>query len=258
MNITDLYRRNIAKEKLQDMILWFVYNTTRYNQLLFTGGTCLRKVYGLNRLSEDVDFDIPKHVVVDTRRFADDAKRYLLSLDQFKSIETKLSGNGQTVFIRFPEHLFIRCDFTSTPYAVYQTERNIITADNKQFFVLSYDLPTLWTNKIIAFLTRSFFKGKFQTIPFKGRDVYDLYWFLQLSARTGYALKPNTEQLLARTGAQSLADIAGNVQEKIRLIDPKFVSEDLSPLVESKELLDRFLLDFRTSILRQIVYVLSP
>ncbi len=38
-------------------ILNFIYNDSQYKNLIFTGGTCLRKIYGLSRLSEDLDFD---------------------------------------------------------------------------------------------------------------------------------------------------------------------------------------------------------
>ena len=96
MNVTNLYTRNAVKETLQDIILSFVYNTPEYNQLIFTGGTCLRKVYGLNRLSEDLDFDIPKDTAFDIRTFAKSVKKYLLSLGTYSSIETKISGNNPT------------------------------------------------------------------------------------------------------------------------------------------------------------------
>ena len=51
-----LFIRNVLKEELQNFILNFIY-TSKYKDLIFTGGTCLRKNYGLNRLSEDLDFD---------------------------------------------------------------------------------------------------------------------------------------------------------------------------------------------------------
>ena len=52
-----LFVRSALKEVLQDYVLNFVYNNKTYKDLIFTGGTCLRKVYGLPRLSEDLDFD---------------------------------------------------------------------------------------------------------------------------------------------------------------------------------------------------------
>lgn len=250
MNTKNLYERNANKEKLQDVILSFVYNTRSYNDLIFTGGTCLRKVYGLNRLSEDLDFDIPKDVSFDITEFAKDIKKYL-------SAQIKISGNAQTVFIKFPDNIFVRCDFTVAATATYQTQQSFITADNRQFLVLSYDLPTLWANKITAFLTRSFFKGKFQNIPFKGRDIYDMYWLLQLSAKTGYTLRPNVNQLASLLGTQSLDDIANQISEKLERVDPRFVIDDVSPLIDSPDMIARFAESFRDDITQQIRYILQ-
>ena len=51
------YLLNLLKEELQAHILNFIYTTKDYQELIFTGGTCLRKVYGLDRLSVDIDQD---------------------------------------------------------------------------------------------------------------------------------------------------------------------------------------------------------
>lgn len=52
-----LYQRNLIKDKLQNYILYFVYNSKDFQDLVFTGGTCLRKIYNLPRLSENLNFD---------------------------------------------------------------------------------------------------------------------------------------------------------------------------------------------------------
>lgn len=249
MNTNNLYQRNVVKEHLQDEILSFIYNNSAYNGLIFTGGTCLRKVYGLNRLSEDLDFDFSSDISFDIKVFAKDVGKYL-------SADTKISGNNGTVFIKFPDNIFVRCDFSPIVLGEYQIQKSLITADNRQFFVNAYDLPTLYANKIVAFLSRNFFKGKFQKIPFKGRDIYDIYWLLQLSAKTGYTLKPNTKRLTALLGKDSLPEIKKLAKDKISLVDLRFVYNDLYPLVESKELLGQFLQDFEKTIINQLDYIL--
>ena len=257
MSTVNLYQRNVIKERLQDMILNFVYNTSEYTSLIFTGGTCLRKVYGLNRLSEDLDFDYVTLETFDTQLFAKDIRKYLQSAKSYPSVDTKISGNNNTVFVKFPDNIFVRCDFSPVSIAAYQTQKSLVTADNRQFFVQSYDLPTLYANKIAAFLSRSFFKGAFQKIPFKGRDIYDIYWLLQLSAKTGYTLKPDVKRLIALLGTDTLEEVRKMVKDKIGLVDPQFVYNDVYPLVESKDLLDQFLEDFGKVISGQIDYILS-
>lgn len=250
MNSVGTYQRNLIKERWQDEILSFVCNNGMYNNLIFTGGTCLRKAYGLNRLSEDLDFDIPVEMPFDIKKFTNDLGKYL-------SADTKISGNNATVFVKFPDNIFVRCDFSKITTEEYQIQKNLITADNRQFFVNAYDLPTLYANKIVAFLNRNFFKGKFQEIPFKGRDIYDLYWLLQLSAKSGYTLKPNAGRLSALLEKKSLPEIRELVKNKIGLVDPQFVYDDLYSLIESKEFLNQFLQDFRKTIINQLDYVLS-
>jgi predicted nucleotidyltransferase component of viral defense system len=244
------YQRNLIKERWQDEILAFVYNSAKYNQLIFTGGTCLRKAYGLNRLSEDLDFDFTSALDFSIQTFAVDISKNL-------NVLTKVANNQHTVFVQLPDDIFVRCDFSAVASDVYQLDRRLIMADNRQFFVLAYDLPTLFTNKIVAFLRRNFFKGKFQKVPFKGRDIYDLYWLLQLSAKTGYQLQPNLARLTALLGVASLEEIRRLVQEKIMLVDAQFVRDDLQPLVESAEFLDQFLASFATSIEQQVTLVLG-
>ncbi len=244
------YQRNLIKERWQDEILAFVYNSTKYNQLIFTGGTCLRKAYGLNRLSEDLDFDFTSGMDFSIQTFATDLGKSL-------KVTTKVANNQHTVFVQLPDDIFVRCDFSAITSDVYQLDRRLIMADNRQFFVLAYDLPTLFANKIVAFLRRNFFKGKFQKIPFKGRDIYDLYWLLQLSAKTGYQLRPNSARLTALLSVSSLAEIKREVQEKIMLVDAQFVRDDLQPLVESAEFLDQFLASFASSIGEQVNLVLG-
>ena len=90
-----------------------------------------------------------------------------------------------------------------------------------------------------------------------GRDIYDLYWLLQLSAKTGYTLKPDTKRLIALLGIDSLPEVKKLVKDKIGLVDPQFVYNDVYPLVESKDLLNQFLEDFGKLILGQIDYILS-
>jgi predicted nucleotidyltransferase component of viral defense system len=250
MSDDNTYQRNLIKERWQDEILNFVYNDGIYNRLVFTGGTCLRKVYGLNRLSEDLDFDIPASTSFDIQTFAKDLSKYL-------SAGTKISGNNATVFVKFPDNIFVRCDFSKITTKEYHVQKSLITADNRQFFVNTYDLPTLYANKIVAFLNRNFFKGKFQKIPFKGRDVFDIYWLLQLSAKTGYSLKPNIKQLMSLLEKKTLSEIRDLVKTKVGLVDPQFVYNDLFPLVESKVFLSQFLQDFNKVIASQLDYVLS-
>src|SRR3989344_3744483 len=93
-----LWVRTLLKEPIQDYILQFVYNSAKYKHFIFTGGTALRKLYGLPRLSEDVDFDLRKSVEIET--FAHDLHAYIIKTLLYKDIVIKISGREQTLFLK--------------------------------------------------------------------------------------------------------------------------------------------------------------
>lgn len=262
-----LYIRNLVKEEIQNYILNFVYNDSVFQNLIFTGGTCLRKLYGLDRLSEDLDFDYGFNFDIDN--FALQVKNYFYSELTYQKVSVKVSGNKQTVFIklplfkqlgiyqdRTPEDVFVRCDFSKVSSKEYGINQGIIAAGTFKVIVTAYDLETLFSNKITAFLRRSFYKGKFQKMPFKGRDVYDLFWFLQISAKIGYNLKPNKKRLMSLITDSSIEKIKQDVKKKIALVDPNYVYKDVLPLVESGKFLNQFLEVFSKSIVSQIDMVM--
>lgn len=252
--LNQFYARNLVKEGIQNDILNFVYQDSEYQNLIFTGGTCLRKLYGLDRLSEDLDFDYASKFDID--KFAAKIKSYFVSKLQYKKVEFRISGNRQTLFIKLlSENIFVRCDFSQTTSKVYGLNKGMITAGKFRFLVNAYDLETMFANKIVAFLRRNFYKGKFQTLPLKGRDVYDLFWFLQLSAKSGYSLRPNQKRLLALTG-DDIASLRQEIRDKIQKVKAETVYEDMLPLVESDKFLREFLKVFNTNIVKQIDMVM--
>lgn len=255
-NTNKLFILSVLKEILQDYTLNFVYNDRDYKELIFTGGTCLRKVYGLARLSEDLDFDfldLPAGKF-SIKNFAKRVTGYFTRELQYKDITAKISGNKQTVFLKFPildklglvkntsdsSILFVRCDFSAETIGVYTTQVNSISAAEFTLFALSYDLPTLFANKIMAFLERDFFKGDEQATPFKGRDLFDLVWFLEKSKKSGWDLKPNWDRLTKGLKIENPNEIARLIVEKVESIDKRDVYTDLLPFIESAQTLENF------------------
>src|SRR3990167_2231944 len=132
-----LFVRNILKEELQNFVLNFIY-TSKYKDLIFTGGTSLRKNYGLNRLSEDLDFDY--NGKLDIGAFTTELLEYFKESLGYKSISAKISTNRQSIYLKFPilkelvlldnqgtpEDLFLRCDFSKITTKIYGTETNLI------------------------------------------------------------------------------------------------------------------------------------
>lgn len=250
------YQRNLIKEKLQDSILNFVYNSKKFNRLIFTGGTCLRKLYNLPRLSEDLDFDFTSNFKIDD--FKIEIEKYLVSKEKFNNIELKVANNKKTIFIKFlqknGEKIFVRCDFSKAKKNM-ETEINPYNSDRYNFFILNYDLPTLFGNKIEAFLERQFFKGSEQTMSFKGRDVFDIAWFIQLSAKSGFDLKPewkNLEKDLKMTKKVIIQKVIGKVSK----IKNEELLLDLVPFIESEKSISKFIGSFVSVIKNQLKFIL--
>lgn len=255
-----LFLRTLLKEVLQNYILNFVYNEVLYKKLVFTGGTCLRKIYGLPRLSEDLDFDFTEQF--DIQLFTDRVREYFTEKLQYKDIKTKISSRENTVFLKFPileelgvakgasdsSVLFVRCDFSKETVGIFETEINPISTADFTFYVLSYNLPTLFANKIIAFLSRKFFKGGEQLSPFKGRDVFDLSWFMEQSAKRGFTLQPYWQRIFKVLNLKNKNEVIDAIQTKIETIDKKSVYTDLLPFIESVNTLQNFTDNFAAII----------
>lgn len=78
------------------------------------------------------------------------------------------------------------------------TNCGIENAETKKVYpnyILSYDLSFLLTKKLEAFLQRDLYKGSSQTVSFKGRDSFDIVWFIQRSAKSDLPLKPDWSKL---------------------------------------------------------------
>lgn len=262
------YLRNLIKEELQNYILQFVYTSPQYNTLLFTGGTCLRKVYGINRLSEDLDFDYENSIDIQT--FAQEIVTYFKTKIQYPNIQYSIAGNGNTIYLKLPilkelqnysqgtpEDIFVRCDLSKESKGSYLTDKNMITAGQFQFFVISYDLSTMFANKFIAFLERSLFKGSQQKLPFKGRDIYDLFWLIQLSAKSSFSLKMNRQRVQSLSIEKDIDKLKDQFSQKLKLVDQKFVYDDLFPLIGSGELLNNFIQSYQDYLLKYIDMVLQ-
>lgn len=258
--VKPLYLRNLLKEELQNYVLQFIYNNAVYRDLIFTGGTCLRKIYGLPRLSEDLDFDFTGDF--DIKTFSKDVKAYFKSDLQY-AVETKISGKENTVFIKLPimkslgfkneEVLFVRCDFSKEVLGGYAVETNAISTKDFTFFVRNYDLPTLFANKIFAFLSRDYFKGGQQTVPFKARDIFDLVWFLERVKNSGGKFEPNWKRLEKAFPDVSQKELVARIIEKVEKINEREIKLDLEPFVESSQSVDDFSNAFKGIIKRGMI-----
>ncbi len=173
--------RRVLTEYLQSEILAVVFNSKFGSHLSFLGGTCLRFVHRIERFSEDMDFDLIKSGL-DFEELADFIRKKLRDLGFLVDTNVKKRANVITINVRFSEvmkemglsdmsnqKLKIKFEVDPAPRKNIQYESKQVFAYGKSFNLISNTLETLFAQKILAIVFRPYQKG---------RDFYDLVWFL--------------------------------------------------------------------------------
>lgn len=177
-----LARGCLAREYLQARILESFQDQGLFLKWAFLGGTALRFLYGIPRFSEDLDFSLilPGH---DTRlRSALAQTGRMLEREGYRT-EMKISDRKTvaSAFVRFPglpyelglsphasQTLSIKVEVDSNPPPGARVETTLIRR-HVLLHLCHYDKSSLFAGKLHAILSRSW--------P-KGRDLYDLAWYL--------------------------------------------------------------------------------
>jgi len=243
---TDLKNRGLSesvirlglKEYLQDIILFAIYNDQDLKNLIFYGGTCLRKLYQLNRFSEDLDFESSKPIDL---KLAAAKVIHHFKEDKFSGISASVqkSKSISRVIFKFPvlntlglspleeERLHIKVEINNQPTGKYSTELVPYVKDYYSMLIKHYDLPTLMAGKMVACLTRVFEKGK-TGVEIKGRDYYDLVWYLQKQ------VTPNIKKLKDADKKYTLEKAWELLDQKAELISSRDLLVDLEPLFDNQ------------------------
>jgi hypothetical protein len=134
--------------------------------------------------------------------------------------------------------LFLRLDIQGVDSNIYEEEVSLISKADFNFIIRRYRLTDLFSSKIAAILTRSFKKGKDDRITFKGRDYFDLIWFLEKG------VSPNFERLEDITGFDKNT-VSQKLDENVSLVNIKYLREDLLPLFASQKFVADFCENFK-------------
>jgi predicted nucleotidyltransferase component of viral defense system len=248
--LTNEVIKNYLKEYLQLFILEFLYNQKKYQDLIFTGGSCLRFCYGLNRLSEDLDLDSLKKI--DKKILAKELKEYFKKNLQYQSLEISIKGKGEKIYLKFPvlkylklsktgetDKLYLKIEIVKVLKAPFKLVKTLILQDGFSFFVKNYDLASLMAGKINAILFRIFFKGRGDKITFKGRDWYDLIWYFKKG------VQPNLTYLKKLTKISDSKEIFKKLDKMAMELNLNYLKSDIENLFESKKFVDDFVKNFR-------------
>ena len=247
-----LFVRNLLKQTIQYYILSFVGQSVWADKFIFKGGTCLKICFDLPRLSEDLDFDILDYENFELNPFIAALKKYFTETLQFSNLEIKQANNKRTIYLKFPvlkaigvvidesetNTIFVRLDLAPVVGKKFKTEISIKSKDNFYFLIKRYSLPDLLTGKILAILTRQAFEGKTKKERFKGRDFFDLIWFLEKS------VSPNWDYL-QEILKMSKKEIIKKIDNKVKEANPVFLESDLKPFLSDQKFVKDFISNFQ-------------
>jgi predicted nucleotidyltransferase component of viral defense system len=179
---TPAQARNFAREYLQARILASLQRAAAMIPLAFHGGTALRFLYTHTRYSEDLDFALERsREKYDFRAYLQ-AIRSDLTLEGYQ-IELKINDRRtvHNAFIRFPgllyelglsphsdEAMAVKIEIDTNPPAGAILASTVIRR-HVLLHLQHHDHASLMAGKLHAVLQRPYVKG---------RDVYDLLWYL--------------------------------------------------------------------------------
>ena len=244
-------KRVLLKEFLQAYTLDFIYNHSVYRKLNFYGGTCLHLIYGLNRLSEDIDLDNSNGI--DLSALEGDLLTYFRTNIGYVDVMAKTQqgewGIRRTT-LKFPilyslglvpypnEALHLKVE-VSQHKQISIIRKTPILVYGRSFVAAHFSLETMMAGKMLACLERNFQKGS-NGAEIKGRDFYDLLWFMQQK------IQP-LEEKLAKDGMQpyTVQTAMQKLGEKIAEIKMADLSEDLLPLFEQRSFIEAWLEGFK-------------
>ncbi|MBC8331106.1 MAG: nucleotidyl transferase AbiEii/AbiGii toxin family protein [Anaerolineae bacterium] len=240
-------KRIILKEVLQAHVLNFLYNHTSYRNLNFYGGTCLHVIYELNRLSEDLDFDNQTGLEL-SYLHVDLLAHFQQTLGYTDVFAKQQEGAGGVlrITLKFPllyelglsphasEALHLKVEISHHDQ-VCVVRRTPVLVYGRSLVATHFSLETMMAGKMLACLERSFESGK-SGATVKGRDFYDLLWFMQKRIHP-------LEEKLARDGqeAYTLHSAMLALQKKIGRIQKRDLAVDLLPMFESRNFIEAWL-----------------
>lgn len=239
-------KRNILREYLQSYVLSLLQRIGTFQSWAFVGGTALRFLHDLPRFSEDLDFSLERPC---EKTFADvlaHVKKELTAAGYSVDVSYHDQKTVQSAMIKFQGLLYdagisplkdqkmsIKFKIDTRPPAGAQSVTQIVNKYMPLSF-LSYDLPSLFAGKTHALLSRAYTKG---------RDFYDLGWYLSRFKE----LTPNIVFLrngLEQTGWDKELPTQENwkdfIADAVEKTDWSVVRRDVSPFLERSSDMDVF------------------
>ena len=226
-----VYYKYLLKEYIQLQVLDYLSNTPYARKLALIGGTNLRLVSGIDRFSEDLDFDCKDLAGNEFIQMSDDILQYLkkngLNVITRDRESEKLNAWRRSYY--FPGFLFdlglsghkeekflikVEAEDQEVNY-----KKEIVNIKSCGFF-FSFPVPseaTLSAMKIAAMLNRQ-----------KGRDFYDVMFLFGRAS-------PDYSFLKAKAGISTLEELKRSTEKMLMTTDLKKKMKDFDHLLFNRE-----------------------
>lgn len=232
---------NRLREYVQAYFLYVIYRKKYYQNMVFTGGTALRFIQGIRRFSEDLDFSLSVHArEFDFLKMMKDIEQEFRLAGYTVEVKHKTKGAVCNALLKFSQILFetglsplkdekfsIKIEIDTNP-PQGGVETNTLYNSTFMFYMLHFDLASLFAGKVHALLCREYTKG---------RDWYDLMWYLTKFK----AIEPNYIMLnnaMAQTHKNSHQITRENwkakIKEVVETLDWEKVRTDVGRFLEDQ------------------------
>lgn len=266
--------RNAIKEIIQEIALLGLWRAKFFEKAAFYGGTALRILHQLDRFSEDLDFSLlVSDQNFDLSDYEKAVKQELASLGFIANVEKKIKSKSNAVdsaFIKINtiQHLLliglpkqickgihpeetikIRFEIDTDPPLDKVITENRLMLLPIPFSVRAFRIEDLFAGKVHAALCREW-KGRV-----KGRDWYDLVWFISRGIRMNLAY---LEQRMRQSGYwisnQELThkDLSKLFLQKIAMLDIDSAKADIINFIKDSSRVDIWSKDFFNQIIKEI------
>lgn len=234
--------RNLVREYLQALILQSLQRAGAMTAIAFHGGTALRFLYSLPRYSEDLDFALENNPeLYDFRAYIQDIRKDLESQGYLVGLKVSDQKTVHSAFIRFSgllhelklsphqdEVLAVKLEVDTNPPVGAGLETSLV----RRHVVLNlqhHDRASLLAGKLHAFLQRPYLKG---------RDLFDLVWYLSDRSWPDpnlVLLNNALEQTEWRGSALTVKNWREMVRARIEAVAFEDALEDVRPFLGSRE-----------------------
>jgi len=229
-----------AREYLQARMLQALQEAGIFRHWAFVGGTALRFLYSIPRFSEDLDFSkVPAAPLLDFGNSVARIKTGFEAEGYSVALAVKSDKTVASAFVKFPgllhelglsphpsQILSIKVEVDTNPPAGAVLDTTLVRRLGLTLNLTHYDKASLLAGKVHALLTRTYTKG---------RDLYDLIWYL---ADPGWPA-PNMNLLaaaLAQTGwtgpVPTAATWRSDLAERLASVNWRAAQADVSPFLE--------------------------